>query len=62
MEGEGNGKMSKEWAKIQRLEQRLNMANKAQEDMLLKMNDHKMRMEADLNRGKTWEEEKRQAT
>ena len=38
------------------------MANKAQEDMLLKMNDHKMRMEADLNRGKTWEEEKRQAT
>lgn len=58
-EGQGDSKMQREWAKIVRLEQRLNMANKAQEEMVVKMNDHKMKMEADLSKGKTWEEEKR---
>jgi hypothetical protein len=30
--------------------------------MTSKLNDHKMRMEADMGKAKTWEEEKRQAT
>ena len=55
-------KVEKEWAKIRRLEQRLGAANKAQADMVEKMNDHKMKMEAVLNRAADMEEVKKQAT
>ena len=55
-------KVDKEWAKIRRLEQRLGVANKAQADMVEKMNDHKMKMEAVLNRANDMEEVKKQVT
>jgi dsDNA-binding SOS-regulon protein len=54
--------MSKEWAKIRRLEQKLGFANKAQQEMQGKINDQKMRIEAALNKASVMEEEKRQAT
>lgn len=55
-------KVDQEWAKIRRLEQRLGAANKAQANMQEKMNDHKMKMEAVLNRANDMEEVKKQVT
>ena len=55
-------KVDKEWAKIRKLEQRLGAANKAQAEMAAKMNDHKMKMEAVLNKAHDLEEVKKQIT
>jgi dsDNA-binding SOS-regulon protein len=61
-ETEEEAKMKREMAKIRRLEQKIGMVNKAQQDMLQKMYDHRMKMEAQMNKAKTLEEEKKQAT
>ncbi len=54
--------MKKEWDKIRNLEHRLGAANKAQQEMASKMNDHRMQMESVLNKAESLEEEKRQVT
>ena len=51
--------MDKEWAKIRKLEGKLGEANRAQQEMTSKMNDHKMKMEYVLSKAKSLEEEKR---
>ena len=61
-EQEEEAKMKREMAKIRRLEQKIGMANKAQQDMMQKMYDHRMKMENMLNKAKNMEEEKKQAT
>jgi len=54
--------MRNEWTKIRQLEKKIGAAQKAQTDMTSKMYDHRMKMEAVLNKSKAMEEEKRQAT
>lgn len=62
MAPEESDKMKKEWAKIRKLEQKLGVANKAQQEMQGKINDQKMRIEAALNKAQGMEEEKKQVT
>ena len=46
----GGKDMTKEWEKIRKLEQRLGAANKAHVAMKGKINDHKMKLEAQLSK------------
>lgn len=62
MDPEESDKMKKEWAKIRKLEQKLGVANKAQQEMQGKINDQKMRIEAALSKAQGLEEEKKQVT
>ena len=62
MDPEESDKMKKEWAKIRKLEQKLGVANKNQQQMQTSINDQKMRIEAALNKAQGLEEEKKQVT
>lgn len=54
--------MKAEWDKIRKLEAKIGQVNKAQADMSSKMYDHRLKMEAILNKAKVLEEEKKQTT
>lgn len=54
--------MKAEWEKIRKLEAKIGRVNKAQEAMSSKMYDHRLKMEAILNKAKYMEEEKLEAT
>lgn len=50
--------MRKEWDKIRSLEQKLGEAGKKEQAMSYEMQDHRMKMEAVLNKARLMEEEK----
>lgn len=54
--------MEREWARIRDLETKLGRANKAQQDMAAKMQEHRLKMEAMLSKAEELEEEKREVS